>query len=345
MAAVEGTELADRDGTVLPLASANFVRLSVAPTARACAAAGIVTAALETHETPFHASIGQSPEEDKTDTTTIVIGGTPATEAAVSIDPRTVIDAVGLEDRRDSLAGLVTTIRYPAETNDDSLGLPTTEWTVDLPMSTIVRGPFSGGENSTWIDEYGDEDDRTVRSAIGLSCLDEHPSASMATALRTLLRARELEAGLFATDVGTFDVLDVLCDRHAGLALAVCCGHQQARDTALETWRREARAIHGAVDKCIDDGAMHEEAVLSVKDVPLVPFVRLCSTIRGSEEPLIVTDGTAVAVAVSPDLEQRCAEQVSTDVTRPVTHGDGRISGTIAGDVDEIVSAVGDITA
>ena len=345
MAAVEGTESADRDGTVLPIASANFVRLSVAPTARACAAAGIVTAALETHQTPFHASIGHPPESPESDTTTIGIGGTPAGEAAIAVDPRSVIDAVGMDDSTGSLDGLVTTIRHPTEHPDDTLGLPTTEWTADLSMSTIVHGPFSGDESTAWIDEYGDGDDRTVRSAIGLACLDDHPTTSMATAVETRLGARELEDGPFATDVGAFDVLDVLCDRHAGLALAVCCGHRQASDTALETWRREALAVHRAIDECIGDETLDEKALLTVNDVPLVPFLRLCSTIRGLEEPLAVTDGTTVAVAVSPDLENRCAEQISSDVTRPVPHGDGRISGPIAGDVDAIVSAVKEVMA
>ncbi len=339
MAAATGANPDDGTEGLSSLDSADFVRIFVAPTAEAIAAAGLIVARLDVTETPFHASVGTA--TPAADATTVAIGRMDAHDDVAVVRPESVIDAIDAEGSSRDTAGLVATIRWAttASKSDQTgqLGLPTEDWQANLQSSTLVRGPFSGeGEEPTnWIAAHENYDDRSLRSAITLSTLEAHPTIDMAKRLQPFLAARSVSDGPFVTDAGTFDILDVLSARHPGLALAVCCNHERERDVAVTTWRRESTAVHAVIDQAIADGTLDAGEPITATDAPLAPTARLVRTLRADDSPVVVTDGTTVAVAAVDPTE------LDEQLEAPVYHGDGRVVGTIRRDLNSVLSAAG----
>lgn len=342
MAAVEDTRSDERGGGVPPLDSARFVRLFVAPTASAIAAAGIAVAALRAHGTPHHVSVGDiAPEERPTDATVFAIGH--GTAEIPTVSPAGVLEAVDTDDLPGIVDGLAATARFGGEASGGgNVGLPTAGSNADLPSSTLVRGPFSGDDtdHEPWRARDHEDDERTRRAAIALGCLEEHATDRAATAVSRFLDARPLPAGPFATDAGTFDVLDVLADRHAGLALAVCCGQASAHEVALTTWRREAAAVHRELDDILDDESADSEGPTRIEDAPLAPIARLARMARTGDGPVVITDGTGVVVSDAAEREGGRREQLAPAVRAVIGHGDGRVGGILVDDVEAVVDAI-----
>lgn len=334
MAAVEGTRSNDHGGAVPPRERVAFARLVAVPSARAIAATGLLIHAFAADGIPFHASVGTTADVGSPDDATIIaVGEAPAGEDESVVFPTAVIDAVDPAAVSPHAEGLAAAATWdPSTDGEGALGVPTADWTEGVSSSTLVRGPFSGDADEEWIEAHRDLEEREWRSALALSCLDDHPTAATSAAVTGFLDATPLPDGPFATDAGTIDVLDVLSARHPGLALAVCCGGRDHRDVALTTWRREASAVHAAIDGAGEAARNHR--VIRIEDAPLGPTARVIGLVREAGEPFVVTDGTAVAVGNAPDRWQ------PDQLTNVVRHVDARLTGNLVGDLEDLVATL-----
>lgn len=345
MATVDGTQDSESSGAIPPLSSVPFVRILVAPTARAISMAAIFTEILTSEERPYQLSISIDPEDrgSPTDALRVAIGTPTGKEADVWIRPSdmtpTVFDDIGPDStRRESMRAALTALENDFEDRDGEgmIGTVTHDVVSSVASSTLIHGEFSGDQDVV-AERFGPVEDppgRDFRTAVAFAVLESQTTPGTATAVSHFLDATPTPNGPFATDVGTFDALDVVSARHPTVALAVACGQTSAIDTAIEIWHEEAEKVHTAVRRTDldDEGDLCE---VRVEDAPLAPIARLARTLTAARMPVLVYDEkrTCIAPATHED------DEIVAHMTRPIDHGDGRLCGDIATSIESIRSA------
>jgi hypothetical protein len=267
------------------LRSADFVRVLVRADGDALAAAGIVTGAMTTVDTPLQVSVAAtaserrrraaSPADAAGDTATVLVGETPGADGRV-LDARdrpasVVASEVAREldapvDATLALAGTVAAGVTPGTSDTAALleaaglerragvAVPTADLAAGLAYSTLVRGSFSGDESAAGasLAELGLPADldadahRRVASAVALDATGGDASQRAATAVERFLRPYATPDGPFETLGGYADVLDALAATAPGTGVALALGHDVRAD-AVAAWRDHGDRVHRAV--------------------------------------------------------------------------------------------------
>lgn len=335
------------------LATAEFVRLVVAPSADAIAAAGILAHALDGRTIPYHASIATPDSTESVDEArTVAVGTGVAPEADHRLAPgRSALDAAGVVS--EPHPGLVTAAAimtgHGARSEVDGspgrtagLGVAVPDVVDGLAHTTLVHGRFSGDPNAAteFLEGMDMQDDRRIASAVALATIADAPTKTrIGEALTRFLRPVRTPDGPCSTAPGTADVLDVLAGTDPGLALAIVCGHTPARESALEIWREEALEVHhrlATAEPVRQPGLV----VLDAEEAAVAPLARLLRDARSVEPTAAAIAEGHIAVASAtheaPDIVAALA-----DHTRGVVHhGDGRVSAELTTDREPALSSL-----
>lgn len=330
------------------LRQASFVRLAVAPSVDAIAAAGILAQTLDNEGTPYHASIDPIPQESGPEDGVLVGVGTrqgegtdlhlPSGRATLAAATQTRVVS---EAPIPALIGTaqVFTLENPSEEVSDpttalskeaGLGLAVDSIEDGLGHSTLVHGSFSGSEAAAaeFLDGIDPSNGRRLASAVALETIEKAPgSTRVADALGRFLHPGATPDGPFRTVAGTADVFDVLAAVAPGLALAIASGHGSGRDSALDAWRAGAERIHQGLD-CSTVTTHEGCVVVQTDDAPAAPLARLFRDIRSTEPTVLVLADDRLAVASSVHADETLSGYIAQFVHSLVCHGDGRVSGT-----------------
>ncbi len=290
----------------------------------------------------------------------LVRGAEPASVAAARVSDRLGVDP----DPVLGLAGAVAAGSVPGADGTDQLlaaaeehdlldrrpgvAIPVPALADGLAHSTLLSASFSGDPDAA-SDAIGSlnlsadaaaltttdldaDDHRRVASLVAVEVVaDEDAVSGAAAALERALRPYATPRAPFATLGGYADVLGAVAREQPGTGVALALDHQQAREAALDAWRRHARAVHAAVRNATTgryDGLLVARLEGDSSDGSdsgaltagrLTTAARLLSAFR-SPEPvtLALADGTAVAVG---DADRQLGRVMAN--TEPATVGYG----------------------
>lgn len=358
MAATHRTEgrPADNDDAER-LATAEFVRLVVAPSADAIAAAGILARALDGRTIPYHASIATTGSTEAVDEALVVAVGTGAasdadhrlTPGRAALDAARLVRAAGTEPAPGlvTACAITTGLGYRSEVDGalertPGLGVAVPDVADGLAHTTLVHGPFSGEPNAAtqFLEGMDVQDDRRIASTVALATIAGAPTTTrVGEALTRFLRPVRTPDGPFSTAPGTADVLDVLAATDPGLALAIVCGHTPARESALERWREEASEIHHRLATA--DPVRHPGlVVLEAKNAAVAPLARLLRDARSVVPTAAVIADGQIAVASATHESTDIAAALADHTRALVHHGDGRLSAELTAGREPTISSL-----
>ena len=345
MAAVDGVEDPDASVSLPPLDSLDFIQLSIAPSARSVAVAGLLIGELHEANCAFHATVCDTDQTPSTTNEGTHIG-IDVPVSGIELTTQTLIDT--LSSRNQSIATdyrhAVIDIACGQERplgDDLVLGLVGDECISGLAGTTMIHGPFSGDSDKVreWLGEEMDTADRHDRSAIVIATLQSQPHPAMASAITRLMSATPTPSGPCATDVGTYDLLDVLASCQPGLALAVTVGQNAIYGEATRTWEECTRTIHDTVRTIERD----QQVIRVDPKAPVAAIARLAQIVTPAVDPILVTDGEQIAVASSSDAISVVMDSLTQQLAYPIMHGDNRISGWPTVELGEIERTIGEV--
>lgn len=317
---------------------AELVHLVAYPDGDCLAAAGLLAAACDAVDRPYHVGVATTAADladrlgDVDATATTVLLGAQATEA-VALDPDGPVSPLAFETAAalgadpspiTALAGVVAAGGVPSRMASGLLeaagldrtpgvAVPTGDLADGLAHTTLVHAPFSGdaaaarealapvGLAEADATTCSEGEARRAASLLALAAgasPDATPRA--ATAVERALRPYRTD-GPFATLGGYADVLSALAERAPGLAITMAAG-ADGRAAALDAWREHGKAAHEAVRTA--GTARYHGVVIARTDGALAAVARLLRDYR-SPEPIVlaVGPGEAVAAGVEPSVD------------------------------------------
>lgn len=351
MAAVDGVEDPEAGASLPPLESLDFVQLFIAPTAQAIAAGGLLIEELSRNNQSFHARVctGEPVSEYAGDGICIGIGVPPVDEGTLSLQPSSIPQTLNTMDEREQSPALdyrravieLARGTAPTDADDVIMGLVDDNFISSLAGTTLIHGPYSGDPATirNWLGDDATESDRHCRSALVVATLHEHASSAMAAAIERFMAATPITTGPCATDVGAYDLLDVLASSDPGLALAVTAGHQHVNEEAKRTWYRLSQSIHETI-RTIEQ---NQQVIHVNAQAPVAAIARLACIVTPAVDPILVTDGDQIAVTTMSDSMIGLAETLEEYLTYPIYHGDNRISGWPTVELSEIERTIAEV--
>lgn len=248
------------------------------------------------------------------------------------------------------------------------VAIPTPELADGLAHSTLLPTSFSGdrgtardalapldlpvGADGVVTDDLGDDDQRRVASLVAVevvSAEDTVPGA--ADAIEHAIHPYATPAGPFTTLGGYADVIEAVAREEPGTGVALALDYEQAREAALDAWRRHAATVHASLQTATTgryDGLLVARLDGDLDAGQLTTAARLLSAFRSPEPVTLAVAGTtaaavsdtdrqlgqamAAAVATLGDAETAptaeantaTAEKNATTETHPVGYGTGR---------------------
>lgn len=344
----------DASDVATRMQDSGLVRLVVAPSGDAVAAAGLLIRALEAHGVAYHSSVVGVPDSARrgTDSDLTIGVGRPAADADLSVGTTgvpasTTALAVGTElgtvEYELALAGITAAGAHPPAdvlaaakehgiTRHPGVAVPTADLADGLAHSSLLHATFSGDVEAVGemladigVPESADAGGRQVASTVALAVAEEERSTPRAAgAVERFLHPLVAPGGRFETVAGFGDVLAATARAKPDLALPVALGADDT-GTALGTWRAHATAVHETI-RSASTGRYDGLFVARCEGTrPLRTVARLVADFR-SPEPLVlaVDDGHAVAtVADEADQSEHVGAQVAAAAASVGGIGDG----------------------
>ncbi|MFB6219374.1 MAG: exonuclease, partial [Halobacteriaceae archaeon] len=221
------------------------------------------------------------------------------------------------------------------------LGTPTEDPADGLAHTTLVHGEFSGDTDAAkrTLADLGVDTvaDSKVASAVALeTSAPDTGNRGLAAVGRALHPFAP--GGPFATVPGYGDVLDAVAREAPGTAVALALGHD-ARERALDAWRRHARQAHRAVREA--DPARHAGVVVARAGDAHWTVARLLRDFRSPEPAaLVVGDGEAALAGPAGTGAAEVLSTAAAECSGSAGGGDERAYAAFDGDADDLTAVV-----
>jgi len=334
------------------LSSAEFVRVTAAPTGGSVAAAAMLAGACDERAVPFQVRVARSaPASLDTEAASHVTVGITDEDADASVTEDVANEAFTLTSEAggdpDPVLAFAGAVADGVEPSSDvreaagldrrpGVGVPTADLAAGLAHSTLFHASsFSGDEQAAGATlaelelppELDESARRRLASVVALDATaDAGPRATEAVAAG--LRPHATPEAVFETVEGYADVLAALAWDAPGLGVAFALGAADRTD-AVEAWRAHARDAHQTVRAA--DPARHRGVVV-VDAADAQPTVaRLVRDYRAEEGAVLaVGDGAAALATTDADAREVLPESV----------GSSRLATTETSDEDALVETV-----
>lgn len=307
------------------VSSAEFVRVTAAPTGGSVAAAAMLAEACDELSVPSQVRVARSAGAS-TDTAAgeshVTVGADVAdADASLADDAPDEAFALAREVGADpdavlAFAGSVADGTEPSSDIRAAAGLdrrpgvavPTADLAAGLAHSTLVRASFSGDEQAAGATlaelglppELDESARRRLASTVALDASADSP-ARAADAVAAGLRPHATPDGVFETVEGYADVLAALAWDAPGLGVALALGVADRTD-ALAAWRDHAKSAHASVRAA--EPARHRGVVVADVTAAQPTVARLLRDYR-SAEPAALAVGEAVVALATTDRDAR----------------------------------------
>jgi hypothetical protein len=323
------------------VSSAEFVRVTAAPTGGSVAAAAMLAGACDERSVPSQVRVARGTSTftaDDDDDDDVAASGSHVTvgldvadaDASLAGDVANEAFALAREVGADpdavlAFAGAVADGAEPASDVREAAGLdrrpgvavPTADLAAGLAHSTLVHTSFSGDEQAAGATlaelelppELDEGARRRLASTVALDATSGAP-ARAADAVAAGVRPHGTPDAVFETVEGYADVLAALAWDAPGLGVALGLGVADRAD-ALAAWRDHARDAHATVR--VAEPARHRGVVVADATDAHPTVARLVRDYR-SDEPaaLAVGDGTAALATTDTDARDVLPESVGT---------------------------------